>query len=525
MREVAVLIIADDDDPHALLILSLLSQKDVPALTLNLAKLRGVPLSIQRSQLTIGSGADARRLASSTTVWWYRAGTTPVEDLDPDEAALIADENPHLLRGALEACGVRWVDPPHIVTRAEVKLYQLAVADQLGIRTPDTLVTSTPEEAGRFQTGRRVVTKALSPGLGIAPFTSEVGSQDLQALTTNPALLQELVTATDDARVVVVNGESWVWTRPREASSVDWRQADPGGTGFRQADDLAIGSMALQVSSALQLTMSVQDWLVTPDGPVFLEVNPQGAWHFLDGADSLVAPALATHLSEPDQGKPGRWPPALKRFLWDLLPASKAPENDGVLAPHFARPIWINEVATWDGTLDVAQRANAAAQESARAAEDKGSRLVQVSLALITVAIALATFQLTAALGMPWYRMLLVVPALTAIMLIALAAAEALEIDRVGIYGHAQPGDLQQRLGRTRAALAVEAEERGRQLARWTANHKLTDLMQARAWFSRGLAALLLAGLIAGATFALDTVNEPKTGGPPDSSSTTTTSP
>lgn len=30
-----------------------------------------------------------------------------------------------------------------------------------------------------------------------------------------------------------------------------------------------------------------------------------------------------------------------------------------------------------------------------------------------------------------------------------------------------------------------------------SANHKHTDLMQARAWFTRGLAALLLAGLLA----------------------------
>lgn len=525
MRDVAVLVIADADDPHARLILRLLSEMDVAALTLNLGSLRGVPLSMQGSQLSVGSGPEVRRVTSKTTVWWYRAGTTPVEGLEAEEARLVADENPHLLKGALDACGVRWVDPPHIVARAETKLYQLAIAEQLGIRTPDSLVTSTPEEAGRFQAGRRLITKALSPGLGIAPFTDEVDSPDLQTLTTNPALLQELVDATADARVVVVNGESWVWTRPRDEGSVDWRKADPGGIGFRRAEDRALSTMAQEISSALDLTMSVQDWLVTPDGPVFLEANPQGAWHFLDGAASLVAPALANHLSEAGQDKPGRWPPAIKRFLWDFLSASRAPENDGILAPHFARPTWIDEVATWDSTLEVAQRANAAAQESARTAEDKASRLVQVSLALITVAIALATFQLTAALGMPWYRLLLVMPALTAIMLIVLAAAEALEIDRVGIYGHAQPGDLQQRLGRTRAALAIEAEERGRQLARWTANHKLTDLMQARAWFSRGLAVLLLAGLIAGTTFAVDTAGDPTPARPPDSSSTTTASP
>lgn len=170
MRDVAVLIVADADDPHTRLVLSLLSQKDVLALALNLGNLRGMPLSMQHSQLRIGSDpvTDSRCVGRGTTVWWHRAGTTPVEGLDRDEAMLVADENPHLLKGALDACGVRWVDPPHIVARAEAKLYQLSIADQLGIPTPDTLVTNTPEEARRLQAGRRLVTKPLSPGFGIA---------------------------------------------------------------------------------------------------------------------------------------------------------------------------------------------------------------------------------------------------------------------------------------------------------------------------------------------------------------------
>jgi hypothetical protein len=50
------------------------------------------------------------------------------------------------------------------------------------------------------------------------------------------------------------------------------------------------------MSAALGLSMSVQDWLVSDRGPVFLESNAQGAWLFLSGSDQLVTPAVAQHL-------------------------------------------------------------------------------------------------------------------------------------------------------------------------------------------------------------------------------------
>jgi hypothetical protein len=42
----------------------------------------------------------------------------------------------------------------------------------------------------------------------------------------------------------------------------------------------------------------------------------------------------------------------------------------------------------------------------------------------------------------------------------------------------------------------IEAELRGSVIADWTATHKVNGLLQARAWFSRGLVFLLLAALI-----------------------------
>ena len=100
-----------------------------------------------------------------------------------------------------------------------------------------------------------------------------------------------------------------------------------------------------------------------------------------------------------------------------------------------------------------------------------------------------------------------------------MAAFEAAQVDRVGIYTKPHPQDLAELGGRSAAAAILAAEVHGEELARWTSLKKHTDLMQARAWYTRGLAAALSAGLVAAATLAL-TAESKGTGTP----STTTSS-
>ncbi len=125
-------------------------------------------------------------------------------DLDNEEARLADDEAPHLLLGSLMSVGVRWVDNPVDVERAELKLFQLGVAASLGILTPATCVTNDAAAANAFLNGRALVAKPLSPGQGIAPFVDDVAESDLELVTNLPTFLQEKVTAIADLRVVVV---------------------------------------------------------------------------------------------------------------------------------------------------------------------------------------------------------------------------------------------------------------------------------------------------------------------------------
>lgn len=148
--------------------------------------------------------------------------------------------------------------------------------------------------------------------------------------------------------------------------------------------------------------------------------------------------------------------------------------------------------------FETAKAANQAAMDTAATAEAKASRLVQVGLALLTLAFAVGAYQLSFALRRSTDSLLTLIPIAAALAFLSLAVFEAVEIDTVGFYRQVQAADFEGVGPLGAASVELEVEENGRHLARWSATHKLTDLMQARAWLSRGVAALVVAALVAG---------------------------
>ena len=120
----------------------------------------------------------------------------------------------------------------------------------------------------------------------------------------------------------------------------------------------------------------------------------------------------------------------------------------------------------------------------------------------MVITLALGSYQLEFALkrSLPWLATL--IPIVLAIMFLALSAFEAMQIDRVGKYSLPDGSELADAKPGEAKARILRAQVRGEMLASWSARHKTSDLMQARAWFTRGVAVLLVAGILAGITRA-----------------------
>lgn len=232
---------------------------------------------------------------SGTTVWWRRPGKPSVADLPSEEARLTYTECLEILRGSLVSAGVRWVDFPWSVQLAENKLYQLSVALKLGIRIPRTIVTNVLSRAQTFAQFGDIIAKPVSAGAGLSPYADIVPREALSLIESNPVLLQELVHADSDIRIITIGKQVFGWSQSRRIGEpVDWRQRDNHGTGFMPfvpPEGLAVAALAL--AESLGLSTSVQDWLSTEDGYLFLEVNPQGQWLFLRESEELLTSFVA----------------------------------------------------------------------------------------------------------------------------------------------------------------------------------------------------------------------------------------
>lgn len=292
--DLKVLIAAPLEDVHARAVLDHLTRRKTPVscLTPNQFILAS-PSWSPGGNLSLTIDGRECSVGAWTTVWWRRPGSASANTGDELEDLLVTEEVAALFPGMLAASAVRWVDAPWTLVRARLKPLQLAIAQTIGVSVPDTLITGDATSAREFGGRGDVLAKAASTGIGIAPHVATVPRQDLRRVSTCPTTLQREIPAATDLRIVTIGDHAHIWERRRTVGEpVDWRAADPHGRGFRRATRRQCAA-AVALANRLELTFSVQDWLSTDDGDVFLEVNPQGQWLFLDGAEELIVPSLA----------------------------------------------------------------------------------------------------------------------------------------------------------------------------------------------------------------------------------------
>ncbi len=229
-------------------------------------------------------------LATLDLVWWRRChGHPEVPDRvsDPAMRQLVIKDGRAGLRGAfLTGFHGRWVSDPYATERAQNKLVQLDLARRVGLTVPATLISSDPARIRAFvrTQGGRAVAKTLTGVLGTA---LEAGRVELDSLVDDaelalsPTVYQAEVAGTDHLRVMVF-GERVHAARIR-SQVLDWRlDGDKVVEAVELPADLERRLRA--VVEGLGLRMGVFDLKITPDGqPVFLEINPQGQFLFVEG--------------------------------------------------------------------------------------------------------------------------------------------------------------------------------------------------------------------------------------------------
>lgn len=248
-------------------------------------------------------------------VWMRRVWHSQLsENLAPHFRAACVRESSATLEGFWDGLkDARWVDNLQRINVAENKLYQLRLAQEVGLAIPQTVVTNLPEEARElfYNVNGKMVAKLLTPlsysmeSSSFFLYTSAVQEKDLleaDSLRYCPMVFQEQIPKLRELRVVYVNGNFFVGALDASRyknSTVDWRHASSDACIWEYhelPDDIAIRIKMYMLR--LGLTFGAFDFIQTPSEEyVFLELNPTGEWGMLErDLDYPISEAIAEAL-------------------------------------------------------------------------------------------------------------------------------------------------------------------------------------------------------------------------------------
>lgn len=177
---------------------------------------------------------------------------------------------------------------PPWTDRLAGKISQLGIA-AAHFRIPSTLVAWGDGSLERLSQGRWVA-KSLSSQTsadGAALFTTEVNTRELSQRF--PWYLQELLEASYDVTVQVVGTTLWAFALSREGlKTPDWRYETFTRFNTWERYELSDPQKAAiwAVLRELGLSWGRIDFLLCDNELVFLELNPNGQWAFLDPENS-----------------------------------------------------------------------------------------------------------------------------------------------------------------------------------------------------------------------------------------------
>jgi len=211
--------------------------------------------------------------------------------------------------------GDRWMDYPERLTTAGYKPLQLATARRIGLRVPETLITTDPAEAEAFCEVHdwQVIAKPIGHGevrdtegdathLVYTNALTPDHASSLSRVRYCPVLLQRKIEKLYDIRVTIVGDRVFaiiLHSQENESSSVDCRRDDMKGMRY-EPTSLPVGleGKMLSLVRSFGLRFSAMD-LVRDRGGVywFLENNPAGQWAWLEEQTGVpLSAAIADEL-------------------------------------------------------------------------------------------------------------------------------------------------------------------------------------------------------------------------------------
>lgn len=305
-----ILMVSTQLDPHVDIIANKLNERNIPFVRFNTEEF---PLKVSASILfdkdnqdqTLNFPNNRKIVGSEVRGIWYRrpAQFQFPEEFSPAIHIFAQQESKATIMGLWEILNCVWINHPESNRRAELKIKQLKVANEVGLEIPKTLITNNPEDVEKFfrkTCSKGVIIKRLGGGImldgnqGSAIYTSMVTEEHMENIDKvkyTPALFQEYVEKDLELRITVVGNKVFtaeIHSQRSERAKIDWRKDTLNLVHRVHQLPLDLEQKLIVFVQKLGLNFGAIDMILTPKGKyVFLEINPNGQWGWIEDLTGL----------------------------------------------------------------------------------------------------------------------------------------------------------------------------------------------------------------------------------------------
>lgn len=222
---------------------------------------------------------------------YYRKPLLPsFSNYDESYKPFMAKELISFIKGKVNNFEGKVLSKPIVLEKGESKIEQLRVAQSLGMKVPESIITNNQMEAKEFirRYDNKVIIKPIKAGKidhgSICDlFTTKLidPSLEISNISETPIYLQKYIEKDYELRITIINGHIYP-VRIDAENTIDWRESNDNNEYRIVQIDESLKKFCLDFLSIYDLEFGAFDFIVSEGNYVFLENNPNGQWLWLE---------------------------------------------------------------------------------------------------------------------------------------------------------------------------------------------------------------------------------------------------
>jgi Glutathione synthase/Ribosomal protein S6 modification enzyme (glutaminyl transferase) len=221
-----------------------------------------------------------------------------IQDVNVQELNYLKSELVFILEGIYKTLRNKyWLNNIYDIREAENKIYQLQIAQEVGFKVPDALISNSSQSVNLIRKicNNDCVIKPIKSGNmndlehPKAIFTNKMNEEQFEkidGIESFPIFLEKNIHKKFDLRCTVVGNDVFtaeIYSQDNDNSKIDWRKARQALEHKNHELPYKIKDMCIELTRMLHLNYSAIDLILDEHGDyIFLEINPNGQWAWIE---------------------------------------------------------------------------------------------------------------------------------------------------------------------------------------------------------------------------------------------------